>query len=60
LIGHFDDPVHFSRVQALLGVDVFYHNADVIHTLDRHDVSLTSNDTVTAAAAAMNAMSRKP
>src|SRR5437764_13682129 len=22
------------------GVDVFYHDADVVHTLDRHDVSL--------------------
>src|SRR5437879_2448671 len=25
------------------GVDVFYHDADVVHTLDRHDVSLASN-----------------
>src|SRR5437899_10829250 len=25
------------------GVDVFYHDADVVHTLDRHDVSLPSN-----------------
>src|SRR5437899_2257037 len=24
------------------GVDVFYHDADVVHTLDRHDVSLAS------------------
>src|SRR3989475_3607479 len=26
------------------GVDVFYHDSDVVHTLDRHDVSLASND----------------
>src|SRR5437667_10165990 len=25
------------------GVDVFNHDADVVHTLDRHDVSLASN-----------------
>src|SRR5205823_4831930 len=25
------------------GVDVFYHDADVVHTLDRHEVSLASN-----------------
>src|SRR6185295_5030988 len=25
------------------GVDVFYHDADVVHTLDRHHVSLASN-----------------
>src|ERR671911_672520 len=25
------------------GIDVFYHDADVVHTLDRHDVSLASN-----------------
>src|SRR5260221_4281982 len=25
------------------GVDVFHHDADVVHTLDRHDVSLASN-----------------
>src|SRR5687768_15069942 len=25
------------------GVDVFYHDADVVHTLDRHDVSLVCN-----------------
>src|SRR5688500_9938033 len=25
------------------GVDVFYHDADVVHTLDRHDVSLASH-----------------
>src|SRR5207249_9988353 len=25
------------------GVDVFYHDADIVHTLDRHDVSLASN-----------------
>src|SRR3989442_2358307 len=25
------------------GVDVFYHDSDVVHTLDRHDVSLASN-----------------
>src|SRR5206468_5660396 len=25
------------------GVDVFYHDADVVHTLDRHDVSLASS-----------------
>src|SRR5947199_1740961 len=25
------------------GIDVFYDDADVVHTLDRHDVSLTSN-----------------
>src|SRR2546422_10812606 len=25
------------------GVDVFYHDADVVHTLDRHDVSLSAN-----------------
>src|SRR5947208_10473817 len=27
------------------GVDVFYHDADVVHTLDCHDVSLASNAT---------------
>src|SRR5687767_11829183 len=26
------------------GVDVFYHDADVVHPLDRHDVSLASNE----------------
>src|SRR5262245_5609108 len=26
------------------GINVFHHDADVIHTLDRHDVSLASND----------------
>src|SRR5687768_15789910 len=26
------------------GVDVFYHDADVVHTPDRHDVSLASNN----------------
>src|ERR671910_90199 len=25
------------------GVDVFYYDADVVHTLDRHDVSLAYN-----------------
>src|SRR5574341_2286954 len=25
------------------GIDVFHHDADVVHTLDRHDVSLASN-----------------
>src|SRR5262249_46621535 len=25
------------------GIDVFYRDADVVHTLDRHDVSLASN-----------------
>ena len=25
------------------GIDVFYHDADVVHTLDRHDVSLAMN-----------------
>src|SRR5574341_313342 len=25
------------------GIDVFYHDADVVHTLDRHDVSLGPN-----------------
>src|SRR5438067_3836030 len=25
------------------GIDVFYDDADVVHTLDRHDVSLASN-----------------
>src|SRR6266498_2877265 len=30
------------------GVDVFYHDADVVHTLDRHDVSLASNYNWTA------------
>src|SRR5687767_7007808 len=25
------------------GVNVFYHDADVVHTLDRHDVSSASN-----------------
>src|SRR2546425_6572951 len=25
------------------GIDVFYHDADVVHTFDRHDVSLASN-----------------
>src|SRR5437867_9454049 len=31
------------------GVDVFYHDADVVHTLDRHDVSLASNRSGSAA-----------
>src|SRR6266700_697140 len=34
------------------GVDVFYHDADVVHTLDRHDVSLASNARPSAARAA--------
>src|SRR5882762_3112054 len=30
------------------GIDVFYHDADVVHTLDRHDVSLASNAAVSS------------
>src|SRR5207249_3797609 len=29
------------------GVDVFYHDTDVVHTLDRHDVSLPSAQKIT-------------
>src|SRR5919206_4324379 len=32
------------------GIDVFYHDADVVHTLDRHDVSLASNTEISGEA----------
>ncbi|MDR4479683.1 MAG: hypothetical protein R3B37_08075 [Nitrospira sp.] len=29
------------------GINVFYHDADVVHTLDRHDASLASKGKIT-------------
>src|SRR5213075_523514 len=42
------------------GVDVFYHDADVVHTLDRHDVSLASNATLQAPPIAEATQERRP
>src|SRR5713101_2804027 len=39
-------------------INVFHHDADVVHTLDRHDVSLASNDRRSAAGASPAARTR--
>src|SRR5438093_10864880 len=40
------------------GADVFYHDADVVHTLDRHDVSLASNEPLSGAPLAARPLQR--